>query len=140
MDTAGIVDLVLGAIAMDFVLTFDELIYESFGNHATKYMMQSLEPFVVSLWEGDAPKDKGTMGTVRIALLAMPRRFLLTILLMAGFTCRYYVANCRAGDDGTWVSQDMFTPRSTHFNIMNFITQQVCDRNTPFWTMPKEIK
>merc|ERR1719161_815557 len=42
MDTANIMDMVLGAVSMSFVLSIDEIIYETITASPTKHIMEDL--------------------------------------------------------------------------------------------------
>merc|ERR1711879_96792 len=45
METSAILDLVLGAMSLTFVLSLDEMVLSSLGTSATKYLMNSIEPY-----------------------------------------------------------------------------------------------
>mmetsp|Transcript_78719 Transcript_78719/g.230954 ORF Transcript_78719/g.230954 Transcript_78719/m.230954 type:complete len:428 (-) Transcript_78719:135-1418(-) len=134
METSGILDAILGAITMDFVLTFDELIFDSLGNSATKFMMDKIEDFDISHEFEGRPKNK----CLRYIQLSVPRRLLATLILMITFISRYYWLNCEHGADGSWVSQPMHLPLSSYFSLQDFLTNWVPQEAEPYWTMPQE--
>jgi len=139
METAGIIDVVLGAMTMDFILTLDELIYAALGSCATKHMMDELESFSVGLSGGEDSVDSEHNMTSSIrwgaAKLTLPRRLLITTAAFFVFAVRYYLLNCDFVD-GMWVSKPMYLPLSSYYDFENFLTGHVRTEKEPFWTMP----
>jgi len=139
MSTAGIVDLVLGAMTMDFILTIDELIFAALASASSKHIMQELEGYVYDETDQHdyienelSGGKKGRLGAIK---LMIPMRLIVTCLMMLGFLIRYYVNHCDWKDDG-WVSKEMKAPTTTHYSFWNFVTGIVPTEQESYWTMP----
>jgi hypothetical protein len=136
METAGIIDLVLGAMTMDFILTLDELIFAALGSATTKHIMGELEGFAMSDDGDDIVVDtnashKTKWGAVKLTL---PRRLIFTLIVLFIFEMRYYYINCKRVD-GMWVSQPLFLPTKTTYTFWMFLTGHVPTEDTPVWEM-----
>lgn len=138
METSGILNAILGAITMDFVLTFDELLYDSLANPAIKYIMNQIGDYALPHPAAGSDTNSRRKRCLRYAMLALPRRLILTLGLLATYIGRYYVLNCKQLEDGTWVSKDMHMPKSSYFSLMEFLTNSVRQDADPYWTMPGE--
>jgi len=130
MDTAGIIDLVLGAMAMDFILTFDELIMESFEATITKTIMERIEGYVVDQTdEADFLEDAQSGGRKvkwGAIWLATPRRLLIVLTVLFIFVHLYYVAYCQVDPEtNSWASKPLKLPNTTHYGLKNLITNMV---------------
>jgi len=137
METAGIIDLVLGAMTMDFILTLDEIIFSALGSATTKHIMGELEGFMLETGDPDDivvdtnTSNKTKWGAIKLTL---PRRLIFTLIVLFVFEVRYYVKNCTRVD-GMWVSQPLFLPATTKFNFMSFLTGEV-PHAEQIWEMP----
>jgi len=137
METAGIIDLVLGAMTMDFILTLDELIFDGLGSATTKYIMGELEGFAMETGDGDDivvdtnTSHKTKWGAIKLTL---PRRLIFTLLVLFIFEVRYYWVNCDRVDN-MYVSKPLYLPKSANFNFMNFLTGIVEKRKGAVWEM-----
>jgi len=143
MSTAGIVDLVLGAMTMDFVLTLDELIFAALASSSSKHIMNELEGYVYDETDQhdyiENELSGGKKGFWGATKLLIPMRLVVTCLMMVGFLFRYYLTHCD-WKDGGWVSKDMFAPTTTKYSFWNFVSGFVPVADTPYWTMPPEPK
>jgi len=143
METAGIVDLVLGAMTMDFILQLDELLFSALGSVCTKHIMELLEPYVYDETDQedfmDNERSGGSKGRWGAIKLTLPRRLLFTLLVLAIFIYRYYWVNCDV-HEGMWVSKPMYLPTSAFYTFWNFLTGQVTSKEEPYWTMPTPNK
>lgn len=148
METAGIQDLIINAMALTFILQIDELLYVCCTTTATQYIMENLLGFC----RDDVTKEETysndevleeyhqrELGNIQgFITKVMPWRFLFILTLQGIFMMTYYVENCDRDEDGDWVSKSMFTPESAHavgllprmFGIMPKAQQD------PFWEMP----
>jgi len=137
METAGIIDLVLGAMTMDFILTLDELIFDGLGSATTKHIMGELEGFAMETGDGDDivvdtnTSHKTKWGAIKLTL---PRRLIFTLLVLFIFEVRYYWVNCDRVDN-MYVSKPLYLPKSANFNFMNFLTGIVEKRKGAVWEM-----
>jgi len=141
MSTAGIVDLVLGAMTMDFVLTLDELIFAALASSSSKHIMNELEGYVYDETDQHdyienelSGGKKGFWGAMK---LLIPMRLVVTCIIMVGFSFRYYLTHCD-WKDGGWVSKHMYAPTTTHYSFWNFVSGFVPVAESPYWTMPPE--
>lgn len=153
METAGIVDLVVNAMALTFVLSIDEMIIERFGTVATKHMMERLEAW--PLFDTDREETESMeeayerhceeetdstafLGDCKLLVLLLPKRLLFVVLLMVIFMIKYYISNCNLSEDGFWVSKDMYLPKRVRWDPFSLLTTGSDDfEPEPFWTMPK---
>mmetsp|Transcript_130890 Transcript_130890/g.407005 ORF Transcript_130890/g.407005 Transcript_130890/m.407005 type:complete len:445 (-) Transcript_130890:317-1651(-) len=160
LETSAIVDQVLGAVAMTFVLSIDEMALDTLGTIASKHIMTNLEPFPVHGSDRDSmPKgadellsrvaNKSSHSSLKVAFsVLVPKRLMLVIVLMFLAVAKYYHKNCYSTEghwwpgDGTWVSVDMYTPKSSYFSVSDFMnvfwTDAVSKSKKPFWSMHHE--
>eukprot|EP00933_Yihiella_yeosuensis_P044972 TRINITY_DN40267_c0_g1_i1.p1 TRINITY_DN40267_c0_g1~~TRINITY_DN40267_c0_g1_i1.p1 ORF type:complete len:368 (-),score=16.09 TRINITY_DN40267_c0_g1_i1:157-1203(-) len=131
METSGIVNLVLGAVAMDFILSVDELIFSCCVNACNRHILSQLQAFKV------LPDPAHVPGVLEMIWFYIPRRLMLAVILTGAFLLRYYHENCEIDDSGFWVSKPMYLPTTTRYTFMNYIQSYVPTEATPFWTMPK---
>jgi len=144
MESAGIVEQVLGAMTMDFILNIDEMLFDALGSAATKRIMGELGSFTNPELNPDENHEhiesarNGNFSALRCgaAKLCIPRRLLYTLAALFIFEARYYLLNC-ARVDGMWVSKSMYQPKSAYFTIKEFITNKVTFEKQPYWTMPE---
>jgi len=126
MDTAGIVDLVLGAMAMDFVLSFDELILESFEGASTKHIMEHLEHFTHETDEehlNEHIEGSGSGLKWGALKLAFPKRLIIVIIVLLVFEELYYRIHCKKDpESNTWVSNPTMLPATTQYTLKNLLT------------------
>jgi len=129
MDTAGIVDLVLGAMAMDFVLSFDELILESFEGASTKHIMEHLEHFTHETDEehlNEHIEGSGSGLKYGAIKLAIPRRLIIVLVVLLITVEAYYRVYCTWNpNSNSWESVPTKLPATTHFSLKNLLTYSV---------------
>jgi len=139
METAGIIDLVLGAMAMDFILQLDELLYSALGSAATKYLMDELQNYEYDETDKEDFLDNERSGGAKAKWgaikLTLPRRLLFTLLIQVAFMARYYLVNCDRVD-GMFVSKSMYLPLSSFYDFWTFVKQTVDSKPDPSWSMP----
>lgn len=140
METAGIIDLVLGAMTMDFILQIDELVYRGLASKASKHIMQNLEgclqeePDPFTFKENEVTNGRRSRwGAIRLLL---PTRLLFGICAFMFFYCRYYYKNCQK-IDGQWVSKPMYNPISSKYTFWNMLSGSFPTQESPWWTMPE---
>lgn len=126
MDTAGIVDLVLGAMAMDFVLSFDELILESFEGASTKHIMEHLEHFTHETDEdhlNEHIEGSGSGLKWGALKLAIPKRLIIVLSVLLLFKELYYHVHCTKDKQAnSWVSIPTMLPDTTQYTLKNLLT------------------
>eukprot|EP00439_Symbiodinium_sp_Y106_P057392 s2759_g8.t1 len=178
LDTSGILDTVLGAMSMAFILEVDEMLHDSMITHAGRWILDNMldfrkehladkdeedgKQYVASAkrYNADEKKDgttsqgaplreepvqerKGHEASYGDLLRQLvPLRLIMTLVVMAIFTERYYRFKCVYKDElGMWVSKDMYTPQRASYGLTDFIFNGFFntvghDSNEPFWTMP----
>lgn len=134
METAGIIDLVLGSLAMGFICSIDEMILSSLASKAARYVMNSIEPWEV---HGGGQVDGSLL---HIAWFIFPRRLALCVGITAAFVTKFYLRKCRWDPENkSWVSVDMSYPE-----VINFFPWDLLDNDwvktssRRFWSMPEE--
>jgi len=149
METAGIVNCVVNAMALTFVLEMDEMVFNRFASSMTKHIMscvQDLPNFSTEEEEGMTDEQalerfyNTEVGSARWSgkfLLILPIRFLSVLAIQVLFMWDYYRSNCVQHEDGSWVSQTMYLPAVLDYSplrLMFGIEGQ--PEQEPFWTMP----
>lgn len=133
METSGILDLVLGCLAMCFIMSIDEMILASLSSRAARYIMSSLVSLEV---KHDRPKSPKTWCSYLYFMF--PRRLFLCLLISGAHVLHYYRMRCKWDDAlGLYVSQDMQYPKSVLYFPWDLLSSTLVQRDSkPFWTMP----
>lgn len=132
MESAGILDLVLGSLAMSFICSIDEMILSSLSSKAARHIMDSLDPFEVV----DHGHQKRT--TLQLLWFTFPRRLALVICITVFFITKYYMRKCRWDPDlATWISIDMSYPTKVTYLFWDLFDADLIPMDKEkFWTMP----
>jgi hypothetical protein len=156
METAGIFDLVLGSIAMSFILSIDELVLDCLGTSVSRHIMADLTDHPLFEDPGNASTvddSQDVLDKVGVPLplswwemfcLVIPRRLFVTIVLLCINRMRYYALNCHMGEEGSYVSNPLYLPYRTTAtgNLMEminlFLFQKVDHHDEPFWTAEEQ--
>lgn len=148
METAGIVDVVVNAMALTFVLEVDEMVFNRFTTGLTKHIMGSIEDlpnFETSEEESQTEQEaldkfrETEIGSARWGAMKMvvPWRVLQVTALQILFVVDYYFSNCVRLEDGSIVSKPMHVPADMTYRPMQWMfgieTNLVEDA---FWVMP----
>merc|ERR1711976_575042 len=141
METSGILDVTINAMALTFVLNIDELILTTLTTNATQYIMQNVEDYILydaseeenmteseilqrfedeEVWQGYYP------GRQLLCLL-MPKRLLGIFVLMFMFLFRYYFIHCTVGEGGNLISKAVHYPKSVAATIADFLMGRPMD-------------
>jgi len=153
METAGIVDVIMNAMALTFILNLDEMVFVTLTTVAVQHMVDNTEDmplFEESILE-DEEEDQILLRYEQDELgrnkyksflnILVPKRLLTCIVLMPVFLFKYYWSNCIRGPDGSWFSQPMFVPADISFRPWNYIFSGIeVKEKVPFWTMPPSHK
>jgi len=135
MDTAAIMDMILGAMSMSFLLNVDETIYVIFASTPAKHIMGKLKPFN----QNSQDKSDGKVTWEHLLRTFFPVRAVIVAVIMIIYVKAYYYTKCQQVN-GQWVSKDMFTPKTSDYHMFDFIFdtffQTVKRSSQPFWTMP----
>lgn len=148
MNTSDITDSIVNSMALAFILSIDELIFETATAGRTKYMMESLEPFHVHKLaaEKEASEDSIVAEEQRHQRSIcchdfFPHRLVLVFALTFLFLGAYYHTRCERIDDGTWISKNMFLPKSLRYSFLTayfpFLYPLEVE-SEPYWTMPAQ--
>jgi len=159
MDTSGITDMVLGAVSMSFILTIDEIMYDTLTSIPSKRIIEAVEVLEIGQddpkvsiqsvesargIEREAVDDSGqvlpnSLSYLDVLSLGFPKRLVLVVFVMVCYMMKYYYAKCKPSD-GQWVSKDMFLPLTSEYHLWDFVFDSffhtVPREPTPFWTMP----
>jgi len=153
MDTANIDDTIVNATALGFILTIDELMFETITAPQTRHMISVLEGFpIVSEDAGNTYAEIGKLEDTDELIersevkrwkfsVIYPRRLTFCILISAGLVAEYYWRKCEVGPDGGMVSVPMHAPKSTNFQFLSALlpyTFPVPKEEETYWTMPAE--
>lgn len=155
MDTSGILDTVLGALSLQFVLYIDEMLYDTMHTPAAKSIMQKLEESLQKQEEAleelekkQEEKEQGHSIPKEVAwsdssLLRQifPLRLMMALVVMFIYVTRYYQFKCKWSDSwGLWVSKDMYLPERATYSmgdfVLNGLYHTIPHQEKPFWTMP----
>jgi hypothetical protein len=150
METAAMVDLVVNSCALGFVMSIDEVFFQTFTKDSTRYMMERLEAFALfdTTAEEEMQEDelhakhdehhKVSWDWHKLVDL-LPMKFLMGMGLTAWFIYDYYCKNCMPDDDGTMVSKPMYLPQRFQMSIARLLFPRFFPAEVekdPFWTPP----
>jgi hypothetical protein len=149
METAGIMDVVVNAMALNFVLDVDEMIFARVCTLVTQHIMTHLEDLPLFTTEdleteGEeetldrlAREDHGA-GFWRKMKYVFPKVLAMLITMQVLFTYFYLMRNCDRLEDGSWVSKPMHLPEQQDYNLFGlmFGMDPPLTDSEPFWVMP----
>ncbi|CAE6913366.1 rnf111-b [Symbiodinium sp. CCMP2456] len=132
METAGIVDVVVNAMALTFVLQVDEIVFQRLCSTVTKDIMSKLDARALyDLDEVDKETDAEALayfnevelrkGWKSVIFQIFPTRLFVIILCQCLFLLDYYISNCEKLTDGSWVSKDMHLPADMAYNPLSLM-------------------
>jgi len=146
MNTSGITDSIVNSMALAFILSIDELIFETATAGRTKYMMDNTEPYHPHKLAAEkcAPEEHILCEDERhrrsmFCPDLFPQRLLFVVVLTWIFLSVYYYTRCEQAPDGTWVSRPLHLPKSMHFSALTAYLPIFFDlpvEEEPVWTMP----
>eukprot|EP00929_Paragymnodinium_shiwhaense_P101019 TRINITY_DN6376_c0_g1_i1.p1 TRINITY_DN6376_c0_g1~~TRINITY_DN6376_c0_g1_i1.p1 ORF type:complete len:539 (+),score=103.81 TRINITY_DN6376_c0_g1_i1:192-1808(+) len=148
METAEIVDMIVNAMALTFVLDIDELVFARLAAGITKHIMDRVEP--LQLYdttnedlesEDDVLKrfyrEEMGMARWRKWSLIFPMRLVQIVAAQAFFMWWYYFKNCVPGENGGMVSKEMKLPKDlSYYPIPLMFGIENEQQDESFWTMP----
>lgn len=152
METAGIVDVIVNAMALAFVLEVDELVFERLGDTTTKHIMENLEDFPLFNTEEDEDAEEDTIladfrrkelgrGRLRGWMNIVPVRLLVVVALHTASVQFYYYRNCITRPDGSLVSKEMHLPKDDCNSLSGLgdlmFGADLAEVEKPFWNMPE---
>jgi len=122
METAGIEELIVNAVAMAFILSIDELICDTLISPVMRQMLCRLEPFPLYDAvgeENETEKESFDRHQVDKAFRifgpyllwnVMPFRLIAMVVFTYFFLTKYYLENCIHTEDGSWISKPVINP------------------------------
>eukprot|EP00445_Apocalathium_hangoei_P079095 CAMPEP_0204175906 /NCGR_PEP_ID=MMETSP0361-20130328/47169_1 /ASSEMBLY_ACC=CAM_ASM_000343 /TAXON_ID=268821 /ORGANISM="Scrippsiella Hangoei, Strain SHTV-5" /LENGTH=485 /DNA_ID=CAMNT_0051134629 /DNA_START=99 /DNA_END=1553 /DNA_ORIENTATION=- len=160
METAGIVNSIMNALALTLILEMDEMVFDALSTHLTKDLMERLERFEIEAeahcpsvarehGDGDADREDekdeklldrfdseelGSCKLLNFLWTLVPARLIRVVLCMVLFMAKYYVTNCMQQADGGYVSVPMYAPSDIRFHPMHLlfgVPHQPSDK--PYW-------
>lgn len=149
LDTAGIVDVIANSVALGFILSIDELLFENLTAQDTKDLMGMIQGFDVNAADTntvDLPNDEDSLlkerrdSQNRCSFKAvLPIKLFLVIALTIPFVGNYYLEHCHKNVEGEWVPNPLFWPKSVDYNILEYFFPHIFPRESgeeAVWTMP----
>lgn len=149
METAGIVDMIVNAMALTFVLEVDEMVFHRFTTSLTKHIMnniQDLPNFDTNMEDSETDQQAlerfkaeefGTKGWGKL-LMCIPWRLIFVLVLQALFVCDYYHENCQHLEDGSWVSKELRLPKVLAYRPIELMFGLLSTDGDPVWKMPSD--
>mmetsp|Transcript_8054 Transcript_8054/g.18836 ORF Transcript_8054/g.18836 Transcript_8054/m.18836 type:complete len:423 (-) Transcript_8054:148-1416(-) len=148
MDSSGILDTILGAMSLSFILDVDEMLHSAMITNAGLHVLDKIEDMeekpgraaeVEASETAAAAADKTSWWPLVRQLI--PVRLVIALVVMAFFTGRYYEFKCVYKEDlNMFVSKDMYLPKRASYSFTDFIFNglfhTVGKSEEPFWTMP----
>eukprot|EP00928_Gymnodinium_smaydae_P031585 TRINITY_DN23139_c0_g1_i1.p1 TRINITY_DN23139_c0_g1~~TRINITY_DN23139_c0_g1_i1.p1 ORF type:complete len:436 (+),score=55.03 TRINITY_DN23139_c0_g1_i1:28-1308(+) len=145
METSAIDDMIVNAVAINFILEIDELVCSSLLSGPMKELLDSCEDYqlpdapaspsasYVQCGGSSAPSSPTVGGYLKILV---PLRFLLAVGLTVALVLEYYLSHCKLVD-GQFVSNDMYEPTTTSLSVSTLLAPYfypVPHESKPFWT------
>eukprot|EP00931_Biecheleriopsis_adriatica_P033987 TRINITY_DN19680_c0_g1_i1.p1 TRINITY_DN19680_c0_g1~~TRINITY_DN19680_c0_g1_i1.p1 ORF type:complete len:536 (+),score=95.18 TRINITY_DN19680_c0_g1_i1:68-1675(+) len=150
METAGIVNVIVNAMALTFVLEVDEMLFHRFTNSLTKHIMLNLTDmprFNTDEEEEETDQEAldrfrntefGDWGWSKLSRV-VPVKFFAVLVLQVVFLLDYYNSNCVTLEDGSRISQALSAPGDLTyrpFSLMFGLEDNLA--GSTVWTMPDE--
>lgn len=148
METAGIVDMIVNAMALAFVLEVDEMVFYKLTSELTKHIIGNIEglplydeaddehltdQFVLDRFQNE---ELGS-GRIRQLWKIIPQKLFLVLALQVFFIWGYYYENCERQEDGSWVSKAMHLPKDLTYSPFKLMFGLEPEMETDsFWQMP----
>jgi len=121
METAGIMNTVINAMALNFVLQIDEMLFDRLTTIMTKHIMANMQEYELYSTEEEDNEgghavlrrfDTEELGSSRWSKMSviLSKRLILIIAMQMVCTYIYYLRNCDQEADGSWVSNDLSLP------------------------------
>merc|ERR1711862_1017447 len=124
LETAVIDDMIINAVALAFILSVDELICSTLVSPISLYMVSHLEPYYTNsiadeeddtekeAWDKHQLTKNWSFCSCQFCELLVPWRLIAILWTTLFFVVKYYMEHCSRGEDGSWVSQDVFLPQA----------------------------
>jgi len=148
METAGIVDLIMNSMALTFILSLDEMIFDILTSAPVIHMMTNLEDFpLYNLDQLEKSTDEELMSSFQekemtskwkqVLRMMVPAKLRLVVVIMPFFVVKYYIMNCHWTADSSLVSNPLYYPPSQSFNPLYALgIHFAAPGETPSWQNP----
>jgi hypothetical protein len=149
METAGIEDMILHAVAILFVISVDELICTGLQSDTCKHMLESLEPLALlepvnvdsekQIWERHQLQRNWSLLSWELYPMMIPSQLVFMIGVTAFFQFKYYVEHCDRSQDGSFVGKTLRLPVEDRMSVVSFLFSPffpVEVRDDVVWAMP----
>lgn len=148
METAGIINLIVNAMALAFILEVDEMVFNRLTSIATQHIMSNVEDmplFSTEIEETETAAEalerlkNEEMGRAfyRKMPMAMSVRLIVIVVLQFVFMGIYYLKYCDQTEDGSWVSKPILEPETFSPPAWRLMFQWLQTKDTIFWKMPQ---
>jgi hypothetical protein len=138
METAGIMEMILGAMSLTYLLSMDDMFFEYFSTQPAQVIMKRLRPVVD---HADEARIRRNIPAWNILLSFFPLRFCTVVLFAMGYILLYYSTKC-VWRDGRFVSKDMHLPERSTYHISDFMFDSILHTlhrsDKAFWTWPPD--
>mmetsp|Transcript_70509 Transcript_70509/g.181708 ORF Transcript_70509/g.181708 Transcript_70509/m.181708 type:complete len:546 (+) Transcript_70509:141-1778(+) len=149
METAGIMDVVVNAMALTFVLDVDEMVFERLMNTTVKHILGQLNDmprFDTSREENELDQEvvdryeaeELGKGRWRKITLLIPKKLVIVVIMQAFFMWTYYARNCDRQEDGSYISKEMHLPEDISYQPLSLMFGLApTEVKEPFWPYPE---
>lgn len=150
LDTSGIVDVIANSVALGFILSVDELLFQNLTSQDTKDIMQMVQGFDVHCAD-----DGGAESTLseeeileadlqqkmnRFSFMGMlPFKLLFVVFWTLVFVWDYYRLHCNKTSDGVWLPNALYLPKSMTYSALSFLLPSIFPTeysDEVVWAMP----
>eukprot|EP00929_Paragymnodinium_shiwhaense_P114051 TRINITY_DN82367_c0_g1_i1.p1 TRINITY_DN82367_c0_g1~~TRINITY_DN82367_c0_g1_i1.p1 ORF type:complete len:419 (-),score=70.45 TRINITY_DN82367_c0_g1_i1:99-1355(-) len=148
METAAMDDLIVNSVALNFILSIDELFFQTLTIDAVRWLLAHCDGFrLYDLHEEEMATDAQTLekfaGQVKHGFFGLqnllgylPMRLIICIAWTLFFLFTYYHKECQRDEDGAWLSKPMYLPKSFDLGFLpaffpRFFAMETED--TPYW-------
>lgn len=154
METGAIDDFIVNCVALNFLLTLDNLCVEALASPMSKRLMDMCEEldfsnrdevqsygesWVLDEYHEKEEKFQTCKGFFKFLWAIAPTKLLAVMGLTATFVGMYYLKHCDRLD-GKWVSKAMYEPKTSSFTFLNQALESFFpleQEEKPYWTMPQ---
>eukprot|EP00930_Biecheleria_cincta_P071705 TRINITY_DN59171_c0_g1_i1.p1 TRINITY_DN59171_c0_g1~~TRINITY_DN59171_c0_g1_i1.p1 ORF type:complete len:453 (-),score=65.05 TRINITY_DN59171_c0_g1_i1:48-1406(-) len=155
METAGIEDMIMNAIALAFVLEMDELVFETLFSQFAKDLLEQFEP--LPLYEAEEEEELSfnqqfehhqsnrswSISNPKFWRLLVPTQLVGIVLVSCIFQLKYYHEHCTSRADGSWVPNPLYLPKNDDMSFWSYLFGpfpflfRVETEDEAIWRMPE---
>mmetsp|Transcript_7616 Transcript_7616/g.13475 ORF Transcript_7616/g.13475 Transcript_7616/m.13475 type:complete len:449 (-) Transcript_7616:31-1377(-) len=148
LETSSIVDLIMNSMALGFILSVDEFLFQVLSSTAMKHIMTNLEDYEIKGGSLDAldlsaenamkkyyQEEFGVRTWIQEPFLTMyhilPLRLMTSVMGTVLGLWMYYHFQCIQLEDGSMTSEDVYLPGYKHIRWISFLFEIEDDRKGP---------